>query len=372
MTGDLLSDRALNRATLARQLLLRKATLTTLEAVRHLYGLQAQAPTPPYFALWARLESFQPDDLSKLILTRDVVRIVLMRGTVHLVTADDALELRPLTQPILDRDLLQNTLHAANLAGLDFGELAAAGRSVLAERPLSNAELGAALAERWPDREPSSLAYAVRDLLPLVQVPPRGIWGKSGQPTYATAETWLERPLAASPSQEDMVRRYLAAYGPATVADVQAWSGLTKLGEVVERLHPSLREFRTEDGRTVYDLPDAPRPPADTPAPVRLLGAFEQMLLSYADRTRVVSEEHRKELTRSRGAARGMVLVDGRFHGLWDLRKSRGTATVVIEPWDAIPRHAMDDVVAEGMRLLTFAEPGLVHDVQVRDDRTSP
>jgi hypothetical protein len=365
VTADVLSNAALNRATLARQHLLTKADSTTFDAVHHLYGLQAQAPAPPYFALWARLNGFQPDDLSRLILDRRVVRIVLMRGTVHLVTAEDALALRPLVQPIMDRDLTQNTLHAANNEGLDFAELAQYARDRLDEKPLTNAELGVALAERWPDRDPGSLAYAARDLLPLVQVPPRGLWGKSGQPTYATAETWLGKPLEKEPSKEDLVRRYLAAYGPATVQDVQTWSGLTKLGEIVERIRPTLRTFRNGDGRELFDLPDAPRPDPDTPAPPRLLGGFDQLLLSYADRTRVLSEDHRKELIRTRSAARGAVFVDGRFSGVWDLKTAKKTATVVIEPWTPIPPSERDALTRLAADLLGFAEPGAdTHDVR--------
>ncbi|MBM7787320.1 winged helix DNA-binding domain-containing protein [Tenggerimyces flavus] len=363
---EVLTNRALNRATLARQFLLDKADLTALEAVRHLYGLQAQAPTPPYFALWARLRTFEPDDLSKLIVDKQVVRIVLMRGTVHLVTADDARALRPLTQPLLNRDLLQNTIHAPKLAGIDFDELDRHTRAILAERPRTNAELGAALAEHYTDRDPGSLAYAARDKVPLVQVPPRGIWGKSGQPTYATAEHWLGEPLEQDSKPEEMVRRFLAAYGPASVLDVQAWSGLTKLGEVVERIRKDLRTFRNEDGRELFDLPDAPRPDPDTPAPPNLLGGFEQLLLSYADRTRVVSVEHLKEQVRTRAVARGTVLVDGRFAGVWDLAAKAKTATLTIELWVQIEKSERDALLRRAGELLRFAEPAAdTHDVRV-------
>ncbi len=354
---DVLGNRALNRATLARQFLLGKAELTALEAVKHLYGLQAQAPNPPYFALWARLENFTPDDLSQLILDKQAVRIVLMRGTVHLVTADDARALRPLTQPILDRDLLQNTIHAPKLAGVDFDELERHTRAILDERPRTNAELGVALAEHYADRDPGSLAYAARDKVPLVQVPPRGIWGKSGQPTYATAEHWLDQPLRKDPDPAELVRRFLAAYGPATVMDVQTWSGLTKLQEVVERIRKDLRTFRNEEGRELFDLPEAPRPDEETPAPANLLGGFEQLLLSYADRTRVVTPEHLKEQVRTRAVARGTVLVDGRFSGVWDLTTKAKTATVTVEQWVKIKRSERDALVLRAGELLRFAEP---------------
>ncbi|TVT46394.1 winged helix DNA-binding domain-containing protein, partial [Amycolatopsis rhizosphaerae] len=244
-----LGTRALNRALLARQFLLKRAKLSPLEAVHQLAGLQAQAPFPPYFGLWSRLHEFSPDDLARLLLDRSVVRIVLMRGTVHLVTADDCLRLRPLVQPIMDRDLRTNTSHARSLAGMDLEELSAEARRLLAEQPRTGAELGTLLARRWPDRPPASLSHAVRGLLPLVQIPPRAVWGRSGKPTYATAEDWLDRPLDAKTSLDEMVLRYLAAFGPASVADIQAWSGLTRLGEVVERLRARLLVFHNAQGR---------------------------------------------------------------------------------------------------------------------------
>ncbi|MDP8970282.1 MAG: winged helix DNA-binding domain-containing protein, partial [Actinomycetota bacterium] len=241
--------RALNRATLERQLLLRRHDLFAVEAVTHLVGLQAQAPFPPYFSLWSRIAGFEPQHLARALLGRDVVRIVVMRGTIHLVTGDDALALRPLTQPIMDRDLRTNKTYAPPLEGLDLDELGAAARAAVEAEPRTGKQLGAVLAERWPGRDQAALAYAARNLLPLVQVPPRAVWGMSGQPTYTTVESWLGRPLDRDPSLDRTVLRYLAAFGPATVADVQTWSGLTRLREVVERLRPQLRVFADEHGR---------------------------------------------------------------------------------------------------------------------------
>ena len=290
------TTRALNRALLARQLLLRRAKITPADAVRHLAGMQAQAPFPPYYGLWSRLHGFAPGDLGRLLLDKSVVRIALMRGTVHLVAADDALLLRPLIQPLLDRDLRTNTAHAAALASVDLPKVAAEARAVLAEAPRTPGELGKVLARRWPDCPPGSLAYAARNLLPLVQVPPRAVWGRSGQPTCDTAEDWLGRPLPERPSLDDLVLRYLAAFGPASVPDVQAWSGLTRLHEVVDRLRPRLEVFADEHGRELFDLPDAPRPDPDTPAPPRFVAEFDNLLLSHRDRTRVMSDENRKRV----------------------------------------------------------------------------
>jgi hypothetical protein len=357
-----LTRRALNRATLDRQLLLRRAKISPFDAIEHLAGLQAQAPFPPYFGLWARLDGFRPEQLSQLILDREVVRIVLMRGTVHLVTAADALAWRPLVQPIMVRDLSANPQHTPHLKGLDVDEVAAVARRLLDERQHTNKELGTALGERWPDRATTALAHVARGLLPLVQVPPRGIWGKSGQPAYATAETWLGRPLS-EPDPDSMVLRYLKAFGPASVRDAQAWTGLTKLGEVFERLRPALRTFEDENGRELFDLPDAPRPDPETPAPTRLLGPFDQMILSYADRTRVLDEVDRKRVVTINGLVKGVVLLDGRIRGQWDITRKRDTATLVVTRFGKFTKKDTADVTKTAADLLIFAEPGATHEI---------
>jgi hypothetical protein len=366
MADEVLTTRALNRATLDRQLLLRRAKLSAFEVVEHLVGMQAQAPLPPYFGLWTRLHRFRPDDLARLILDRRVVRIVLMRGTVHLVSAADCLALRPLVQPIMDADLRTNTTYSAGIADVDLPSLAAAGRQLLDEKPRTNAELRPLLGAQWPNNDVSSLAFAIRNLLPLVQIPPRGIWGSGGQPTFATAETWLGRPLDSDVSPDDVVVRYLAAFGPATVADVQTWSGLTRLREVLERLRPRLRTFRDESGKELFDLPDASRPDPDAPAAPRFLPPFDNLLLSHADRTRVISDPDRKRLSTSNGVMPGTVLVDGFVCGTWKITRDRAAATLCV---DAFRRLSKKDTAAlgrEGARLLSFAEPDAdTHDVQL-------
>jgi hypothetical protein len=287
-----------------------------------------------------------------------------MRGTVHLVTAADALAWRPLVQVIMDRDLLANTQHAAGLTGLDFGQVAAEARARLATRTHTGKELGVALAERWTDREPATLTHAARGLLPLVQVPPRGIWGKAGQPAYATAEDWLGRPLDAEPSPERLVERYLAAFGPASVKDAQAWAGVTRLGEVFERLRPHLRTFRSEGGVELFDLPDAPRPDPATPAPPRLLGPFDQLILSYADRSRVLTDEHRKRVITQNGLVKGTLLVDGFVRGRWEIQRKRDVATLQLTPFEPLGKRDTTALEHEGADLLTFAEPDATHDLQ--------
>jgi hypothetical protein len=217
----ILSSRALNRATLERQMLLRRQRLSAEEAIEHLVGMQAQAPAPPYVGLWTRLEGFQPDELARLILDRRAVRVALMRNTVHLVSARDCLAFRPLVQPVIDRGLYGNRTNRVGIEGVDIEALSAAGRALLEERPRTAKELGILLRERWPERDPASLARAIRHLLPLVQVPPRGVWGKSGPAAHTTAEAWLGRSLDSDTSLEEMVVRYLGAFGPATVKDAQ-------------------------------------------------------------------------------------------------------------------------------------------------------
>ncbi|WP_020573730.1 winged helix DNA-binding domain-containing protein [Actinopolymorpha alba] len=367
--GDVLSQRALNRALLERQLLLRRASLSVADAVEHLVGLQAQAPIPPYFGLWSRLMGFQTDQLADLLTSRQAVRIVLMRGTIHLVTARDCLAIRPVTQAILDRDLYANTTHGPALRRIDLGELVAAGRALLEERPRTAKELGGLLNQRWPDRDPASLAHAIRSQLPLVQVPPRGIWGASGQPTHTPADAWLRRPLSEDRSPDDLLLRYLAAFGPATVADMQTWSGLTGLREVIERLAPRLRAFQTESGRQMYDLPDAPRPDPDTPAPPRFIAAFDNLLLSHDDRTRVLADEDRRRVFGTRNAViPGTLLVDGYVRGTWKITRARarGTATLLVETFRQLSKRHTATVSSEGARLLRFAAADAgTHDVRI-------
>ena len=351
-----LSLRAINRATLARQHLLTRSDMPAVAMVEHLVGMQAQAPFPPYTGLWTRLADFQPGTLADALLDRQVVRIALMRGTVHLVSAADACFLRPLIQPLLDRDLRTNTQHARHLTDLDLTKVAHTARDVLADRPLTAKELGAALAEHWPDREPSALAHAARGLLPLVQVPPRAVWGRSGQTKYHTAEHWLGRDLDKSPDPKRLAQRYLAAFGPASVADLQAWSGLTRLREVTDTL--DLRTFTTEDGRELLDLPDAARPDEDTPAPVRLLPEFDNILLSYADRTRVLTDDHRKRLFGVKnGIFPGTYLADGFVRGAWRIAKQRTSAVLTITPWARTTKKDLAALTKEGMRLLEFHAP---------------
>jgi hypothetical protein len=350
-----LGDRALNRALLERQLLLRRAGLPPLQAVGHLAGLQAQAPNAPYVGLWSRLADFRPAGLADLLTGRAVVRTHLMRNTVHLVTAADCLAWGGLFQAVL-RQRFASSPFARNVDGVDLGAVTEAGRGLLAQ-PRTRAELGRLLAERWPDRDPGSLAYAVTHLVPTVQVPPRGIWGRTGPAAFTTTETWLGGQAAPGAEPGGLVLRYLAAFGPASVRDMQAWCGLTRLGEVAERLRPRLRVFRGADGRELFDLPDAPRPDPGTPAPPRFLPEYDNVLLSHADRSRIIPGRRSVPLPPGHGGSRGTVLVDGFWAATWRVDRTDGGAVLRVEPFTPMGRGQAGAVTAEAGRLLTFVAP---------------
>ncbi len=353
MPDPVLDQRALGRATLERQLLLRRSGLSPLEAVEHLVGMQAQSPNAPYVGLWSRLESFDPDDLARAILDRHAARAPLMRATIHLVSARDCLALNPLTQPVLAR-AFSSQAFARDLDGVDPVEVVIAGHELLAKQPHTRAELGELLADRWPGRDPASLALAVTYLMPVVQVPPRGVWGSSGLARWATMDSWLGGPDGPpNLSRDEVVMRYLGAFGPATIADVRTWSGFTGLREVIDRLRPRLRTFADEQGRELFDLPDSPRPDPETPAPPRFLPEYDNLLLSHADRSRVIAEDDRRRVF-----GKGAVLMDGYVRGAWRIARAGQAATLAIEPFTGLPEADARLIIEEAERLLGFVARG--------------
>jgi hypothetical protein len=377
MSAEVLSRRAINRALLSRQLLLDRQVLPAagpdraarvVQVIEHLIGLQAQAPFPPYYGLQSRLGGFRPEDLAALLTSREVVRIALMRGTIHLVSARDCLPLRRLVQPVIERGM--RGAFGRQLAGVDTEALAEAGRALVESEPMTFSQLGQALAGRWPEHPAAALAQGVRALVPLVQVPPRAVWGQAGQARHTSAELWLGAPAQATgktpagePAElERLVMRYLGAFGPATVRDVQAWSGLTRLKAVIERLRPALVTFRDEQGAELFDLPSAPRPGADVPASARLVAEFDNLVLSHADRSRVISAENFKRLSTVNGIFPGSVLIDGFVAGVWRLARTRETATLSIELF--VPVRDRDALAREAGLLLAFCSPEASHDVR--------
>ncbi|GAA3202607.1 winged helix DNA-binding domain-containing protein [Nonomuraea roseoviolacea] len=349
---DVLSRRALNRATLERQLLLGRTGAPALEVVERLAGLQAQDPDPPYVGLWSRVTGFRHDDLTTLLYERRVVRATLYRGTQHLVSAADHRWLRPLLGPMLER--WRKGAFGRATPGVDPAELAGSARDLLAGKVLTRPELGRALAERWPEADPVALARSVQGLLPVVHPPPDGTWGRRGPTPFALADDWLGTPPAApTHGARELLLRYLAAFGPATVGDAQAWSGLTRLRAVADELRPRLAVFRDEEGAELLDLPHAPRPDPDTPAPVRFLAPLDNVLLGHADRRRLMGAEARRHV-----GVYPALLVDGFVRGLWEIRRAKGAATLTVRLFAPLTGAEEATVAEEGERLLHFAAAG--------------
>jgi hypothetical protein len=363
MSADVLTQRALNRALLARQGLLERSGESALDTIERLVGMQAQVPSNPYIALWSRLRDFRAGELSELIAGRAAVRAGLMRATIHLVSACDALVLHPLTLPLLARSFRSPFGRA--LGGAQVDEVAAAGRELLAAEPRTRAELGALLAPRWPAADPAALGHAVTFHNALVQITPRGLWGRSAQARWALTEQWLGAELDGAASVDRIVMRYLAAFGPAATADVRTWSGITGLRHVIARLRPELRTFRDERGRELFDVPAAPLPDPETPAPPRFLPEYDNLLLSHADRSRMLAGLG-PGLPFPTGRWIGNLLVDGFLRAYWNIED--GTLTI-----DRFTRLASDsagtvvEIVAEGERLLEFVAPE-AGDARVRFD----
>lgn len=370
MTAPVLTLRQLNRATLARQMLLERVDTPALDAIRFLVGLQAQEPPDPYIGLWSRLTAFDTAELETLILDREVVRLVVQRGTVHAVTADDCLLLRPLAQPILTQQLYSHRDYKGKFDAVDLDHVMAFARDVLSE-PHTTRRLREAIGERFPQHDAAALAFACRNLLPFIQVPPRGLWATPGQVVGTTAEAWVGRPVEPNPSVDEVMMRYVAAFGPATVQDAATWSRYTGLREVFDRLRPRLRTFRDDDGWEYFDVPDGPLPDEDTPAPVRFLPQFDNVLLSHADRRRFFAGGDYSEIWLNTSGFLGNVLVDGLLVGMWRFDqptrvvqqgKTPGVLTITTRP---LTRRQMRDVEAEAHRFIGFVSPGGRHDVVV-------
>jgi hypothetical protein len=365
VTVRVLTERELNRATLDRQLLLRRAEMDSAEAVEHLVGLQTQIPPNHYVGLWTRLAGFSAEDFSQRFENREFVRISLQRSTIHTVTARDCLPLRQLLQPVQDRNL--KGAFGKRLQGIDLKELAERARVFVEEEPLTFNDLGKLLAEAYPDYDVQALGVAARNNLALVQVTPRGLWLQGGLPKHTTAESWLgtakEVPAIEA---EELVLRYLKAFGPASVMDAQNWSGLTGLREPFEKLRTGLAVFKSESGTELFDLPDAPRPAEDVPAPARFLPDYDNVFIGHKDRSRINDTRVPKEKIFSGNTPISTFTVDGRIRGTWKVEtdKKRTAATLNLTPLVPTTKAQRTELETEGVALLTFLTPGADHDLR--------
>jgi len=346
-----LDDRALNRALLARQGLLERRRCPLAELLEQVAGLQGEQPQYPHLALWSRMADFDPAGLDGALTDRSAVRLWVMRGTIHLVTGDDALAMYPLMGRLHAQSYANH--FGKGLRGADPHEVTAAAVELLEAEPRTKRELGAALADRWPDAERESLAVCVTHHSPCVQVPPRGLFRQSGQVRLAPLDHWLGRPLDPDPAPAALVRRYLAAFGPASVADMRTWSRMIGLRKVFEVLRPELRTFRDTKGRELFDVPDGLLPDPETPAPPRFLPRLDNATLSHDDRSRILDGGGPDVRWRRGGVLAGHLLIDGFHRAGWRLTEDKGVATLAIDGLTTVP----DEVEEEGRALLEFWAP---------------
>lgn len=354
-----LSNRTLNRTLLARQLLLERTSMPIVEAVEHLGGLQAQAPIPPYLALWTRLKPYEVDALSKLITDRSLVRMTLWRGTLHLISANDVYLMRTALQPELNK-WAKIVMPPATRVEIDLDKLARITREYIDAEPRTVAEIGAHLEEHFPEAKAREMSTQAQLLVPMIQVPPRGIWGVGGVPQNVAMASWLGRELPEQAAVPELIKRYLRAFGPATLADMQAWSRL--IGLKAHAADLDLVEYKNEEGKVLLDVPDGVIVSEDVPAPARLLPAFDNVLLGHADRKRIMSEDARSRW----GAVRNGVfpptfLVDGFLRGTWNVVENKDAATLTIEPYFKTTKKDMAGVIREAKAVLKVMSPKKPH-----------
>jgi Winged helix DNA-binding domain len=343
-------------------LLLQREKRTPGEAMELLVGMQAQNPQDPYYALWSRLEGFDPEDLSGMIERREALRGALLRATLHISTTTDFLFLRSHLQETVAA-ILGSTSFAKDTAGMDRAALLERGRALLEERPMTRAELARALEETWPGTPGTSMAMVITYLLPVVQVPPRGLWGKSGQAVWTTIEGWVGKSLPTVTDYELIVMRYLAVFGPATISDIRVWSRFNGLRQVVDGMRDRLRSHQGEDGSELLDHPDAPILDEDTPAPPRFLPEYDNVLLGHSDRSRFFTPGIVPP-----GWA-GNLLVDGVFSGWWKIARDGRTSRLEVHLQRKVPRAQVRAVEEEAERLHLFAALGAAHrELRVHED----
>jgi hypothetical protein len=352
-----LTLRRLNRATLARQLLLERERLDVPDAVHRLGALQAQRPRAPYVALAARLDGFERDDLTRALHDRSVVRATLMRETLHLVAAEDYPH-DAVAMATYFRNLRPNHLPE----GVDMKrvvELAGHAADALAE-PLEGTALRPILAELEAEMADDRVWRRVRTNAPILHVPGDEPHAFSQRNRFVAASAWLgvlEAEEADGVTR--LVRRYLAAFGPASRADMAAFTGLAvaTLAPAIAALEPELERLTDERGRELYDLLGAPRPPDDAPAPLRLLGEWDNVLLAHADRTRMLDDETRGLVIRKNGDVLPTILLDGVVAGKWWWRRKKDVATLEATPFVKLTKAVKADLEREADLALAVLEP---------------
>jgi len=347
-----LSGRAVNRATLARQVLLERERVPAVDVVGRLVGMQGQEPKHPYVGLWSRIEGFGEAELDQAVADRDVVRATMFRGTLHLLTSADYLRFRTTVSPVLEAGL---KVLGDRGEGLEPEKVVAAAEKLLAKEPLTFTEVRDALQQQFPDVNERALGYCTRMLVPLVMYPADVRWSWTANSRFTPAEDWIGKKLRAKPDPGELVMRYLAAFGPATPADFQTWSGLQKAKPLFDKLE--LETFTDEAGKTLYDVPDAPRPDPDTPAPVRFLPEFDNILLSHAKRERIIADEHKPAVYTKNLRVKATYTVEGVVAGLWTAEKRRGVATLTLTPFGRLLKKTQTELEREGTALLRFLEP---------------
>ena len=351
MADETLTDRDLNRALLARQLLLERQALTPVEALGRLMGVQAQLPRTPFLGLWSRLAGFKPEDLRKAIEDRDVVRATAMRGTLYLMTAADLLAFRASLRNGETMALPGGTKTTVS----ELEPILALARAHFVE-PKEFETLREAL-EKAGHSDVRIMAYAARQLLPLVQVASDTPYGFSPGGEFVLAKSYLDKDVAAKPAQAELLRRYLAAWGPATPADFSGWSGLKGVAALFEDLGDELVTFRDERKKLLYDLKAAPRPGGDIPAPPRFVPDFDAVTQGHQDRARVVPAQHAPRIASKNLQVPPMLLVDGFVAGTWKLEAKRKTATVTVAVFDKFSTKDRKAVEVEAIALAKAFEP---------------
>jgi hypothetical protein len=342
VTDRVLTVRELNRATLARQLLLERRAVSVPTAVERLCAVQAQWPTAPYVALWSRVQGFERDALMRALERRRVVRSTLMRATIHMVSARDFLALAPLWRARRREEFER--------LGGDVATAEAETRRALANGQRTHAELHRTLGE--------AMSRRFGPLLPLAHLPPAGGWRFHGRTHVVDAEAWLGKPFGdLQAGAARLVERYLAGYGPASRRDLVRFSGL-RVKDVqagLDALEPRLRSFADEEGQVLLDLRRRPLPPADTPAPVRFLGRWDNALLGYERRARILPDEYAE---RKIGLAGDQpFLVDGFVAGLWTVERANTAATLRLESLAPLPRATRRALEEDAGELLAWHEP---------------